>query len=600
MKRAVLLAVALAAVPLTASHAQATEGRPQHDREALIDFAREHGETAAVGRADLGRGLTQDGLFDACQVQNLVDPSDGLNVDVVSFSLAHDCGTGTWALGLGASASFNANTFDTTVVFLDTDMNAGTGDLGDDYAVVALFDDNDVFNLAVIRTPTSNSATWSMTGTPGFYQSQNLLSLIWRHSEIGSPAQFRWKGEFSTLVDAGIDLFPNAGYVTTTTPSLPPGPALGQPGKFVPVTPTRIMDTRAGGAASKPFASSTLRHTVAGVAPVPADAIAVALNVTATEAEGSGFVTVFPNGPSRPFVSNLNFTSGQNIANLVVSPIGSQGKVSFYTHQPTHLVADVMGYWVPAASSADGRYQPLQPARILDTRAGTKPGPFQTIPFAVSGQGGVPASGVSAVVLNLTLTESTASGWAAAFPGGTAWSGASNLNVQGAGKTVPNLVIVPVGANGMVNLLTLTGGHLVADVAGYFTDGTAPATSSGLFVSQQPFRIVDTRPGQPTGGGAPQAKIPTGQSIQVSTAPAGIPPGAGAALLNVTNTENNFAGFVTVYPAEPRPFASNLNMDRANHTVPNSVVATLNAGTFRVYSHPGSHVIVDTAGYFTA
>ncbi len=212
----------------------------------------------------------------------------------------------------------------------------------------------------------------------------------------------------------------------------------------------------------------------------------------------------------------------------------------------------------------------------------------------------MPASGVSAVVLNLTLTESTASGWAAAFPGDTSWSGTSNLNVQGAGRTVPNLVIVPVGTNGMVNLLTLTGGHLVADVAGYFTDGTAPATSSGLFVSQQPARIVDTRPGQPTGGGAPQAKIPTGQSIQVSTAPAGIPPGAGAALLNVTNTENNFAGFVTVYPAEPRPFASNLNMDRANHTVPNSVVATLNGGTFRVYSHPGSHVVIDTSGYFTA
>ena len=55
-----------------------------------------------------------------------------------------------------------------------------------------------------------------------------------------------------------------------------------------------------------------------------------------------------------------------------------------------------------------------------------------------------------------------------------------------------------------------------------------------------------------------------------------------------------------MYPAEPRPFASNLNMDRANHTVPNSVVATLNGGTFRVYSHPGSHVVIDTSGYFTA
>lgn len=603
MKRAVLLALALAvaAVPLAASEAGAADGRPQHDRDELIDFAREHGQTVAVPRDNLGAGLTQDGLFDACQVQNFTDPSDGLNVDVASFTMAHDCGTATWALSLAASASFNANTFDYTLVYLDTDLNAGTGDLGDDYTVVAFFDDDDNFNLAVIKTPTSSSATWSVTGTPGFAQNQNLLSLLWRQSDVGSPSQFRWNGEFSTLVDAGIDVFPNAGYVTTTTPSLPPGPALGQPGKFVPVTPTRIMDTRSGGAATKPFTLSTLRQTVAGVGPVPADAIAVALNVTATETEGSGFVGVFPNGTAWPGVSSLNFTrSGQTIANLVVTPIGSQGKVSFYVQQATHLVADVMGYWVPAASSTDGRYQPLQPARILDTRSGAKPGSLQTIPFAVNGQGGVPASGVSAVVLNLTLTESTAAGWAAAFPGGTAWSGTSNLNVLRAGQTVPNLVIVPVGANGMVNLLTMAGGHLVADVAGYFTDASAPATSSGLFVSQHPNRLADTRPANYSSGGAPTGLIPSNGSIAVNATVAGIPAGAGAALLNVTNTENRSPGFVTVYPAEPRPFVSNLNMEGPNQTVPNAVVATLSNGTFRVYSQPGSHVVIDTSGYFTA
>ena len=287
--------------------------------------------------------------------------------------------------------------------------------------------------------------------------------------------------------------------------------------------------------------------------------------MTATETEGSGFVGVFPNGTAcRPLSPTSTSPSGQNIANLVVTPIGSQGKVSFYVQQATHLVADVMGYWVPAASSSDGRYQPLQPARILDTRSGAKPGSLQTIPFAVNGQGGVPASGVSAVVLNLTLTESTAAGWAAAFPGGTAWTGTSNLNVQRAGQTVPNLVIVPVGANGMVNLLTMAGGHLVADVAGYFTDGTAPATSSGLFVSQHPNPPRRHPARRATAVAArPRARSRPNGSIQVNATLAGIPAGAGAALLNVTNTENNSPGFVTVYPAEPRPFVSNLNMERA-------------------------------------
>ena len=152
MKRAALLAVALAAVPLTASHAQAAEGRPQHDRDELIDFAREHGQTAAFPRDDLGRGLTQDGLFDACQVQNFsrserwperrrrqLQPGPRLRYrDLGSRPREH-------------RRAFNADTFDYTLVFLDTDMNAGTGDLGDDYAVVAFFDDND-------------SSTWRSSG----------------------------------------------------------------------------------------------------------------------------------------------------------------------------------------------------------------------------------------------------------------------------------------------------------------------------------------------------------------------------------------------------------------------------------------------------
>ena len=157
-----------------------------------------------------------------------------------------------------------------------------------------------------------------------------------------------------------------------------------------------------------------------------------------------------------------------------------------------------------------------------------------------------------------------------------------------------------VGANGMVNLLTMAGGHLVADVAGYFTDASAPATSSGLFVSQHPNRLADTRYGSYSSGGAPKGAISPNASIQVKATFAGIPAGAGAALLNVTNASNHSPGFVTVYPAEPRPFVSNLNMEAPNQVVPNAVVATLSNGTFRVYSQPGGDVVIDTSGYFTA
>ena len=110
---------------------------------------------------------------------------------------------------------------------------------------------------------------------------------------------------------------------------------------------------------------------VGGVGTVPANASAVALNVTATQAADGGFVTVFPGGSPQPLSSNLNIDHiGQTIPNLVVVTLPSNGTVSLYTYGRTHLLADVLGYFVNANTSTDGRYVALSPARILDTRNG--------------------------------------------------------------------------------------------------------------------------------------------------------------------------------------------------------------------------------------
>jgi hypothetical protein len=88
----------------------------------------------------------------------------------------------------------------------------------------------------------------------------------------------------------------------------------------------------------------------------------------------------------------------------------------------------------------------------------------------VTGRGGVPATGVSAVVLNVTVTEPASGGWLAAWPAGEALPLVSNLNYV-AGQTVPNIVVVKVGAGGKVNFYSSGGPvHVIADVAGWFTD----------------------------------------------------------------------------------------------------------------------------------
>src|SRR5262249_19628740 len=83
---------------------------------------------------------------------------------------------------------------------------------------------------------------------------------------------------------------------------------------------------------------------VAGRAGVPADAATASLNVTATDTQSAGFVTVFPCGQPVPTASNLNFRAGDTIANAVISRIGDGGRICLYNYAPTQLVVDVNGY----------------------------------------------------------------------------------------------------------------------------------------------------------------------------------------------------------------------------------------------------------------
>ena len=130
----------------------------------------------------------------------------------------------------------------------------------------------------------------------------------------------------------------------------------------------------------------------------------------------------------------------------------------------------------PGAPTA-GAFVSVAPARLLDTPMGTgapaaSVAAHQAVALQVGGRGGVPATGVSAVVLNVTVTQPGAGGFLTAYADGTALPLASNLNFS-PGQTVPNLVVAPVGANGQVDLYNGSAGstHLIADVTGYFLAG---------------------------------------------------------------------------------------------------------------------------------
>ena len=95
---------------------------------------------------------------------------------------------------------------------------------------------------------------------------------------------------------------------------------------------------------------------------VPSNATAVALNVTAVTPSSSGFITVWPCGVARPATSNVNYTANGIVPNGVIAPIGSGGKVCFYSLAETDLIVDVAGWF------AGDAFVGITPSRLADTR----------------------------------------------------------------------------------------------------------------------------------------------------------------------------------------------------------------------------------------
>jgi hypothetical protein len=210
----------------------------------------------------------------------------------------------------------------------------------------------------------------------------------------------------------------------------------------------------------------------------PTGAQAVVLNVTVTNTTGNSALIVYPAGSAQPLASNLNWTPGRTVPNRVVVPLGALGQISIYNYTGNvDVIVDVNGY-ITDSSLSGAVFFSLAPSRILDTRNGTggfssPVGPNSSIAVTVAGQGGVPAMNAvdapKAVIVNVTVTDTTANSAAIIWPDGVSMPLASDLNWY-PGLTVPNLVIVKVGANGKIDFYNYSGNvDVVMDVVGYFS-----------------------------------------------------------------------------------------------------------------------------------
>lgn len=422
-----------------------------------------------------------------------------------------------------------------------------------------------------------------------------LVVLDWDSASSGSEAD-RWYSDGVHLTTTG-----QARFATWLRDEIL---ALADPGYLpvgslehhVPLRPARVLDTRSavGVSGRSRVEDSTIEVSVLGEGGVPGtDVAAVALNITAVDARADrfgGFVTVYPCG-ERPDTSNLNFVTGDTVANSVLAPVSTRGTICLYVRGQAHLLADVSGYF-PSSSG----FRSLAPARVVDTRQGIGADRVENdvVTVVLAGRGGLPDGDISAVALNLTVTGTTTGahdGFVSLFPCG-AVPDVSNLNFS-AGATVANAVVVPLASDGTLCASVFGGAHLIIDVFGYFPAGAG-------FTPVTPVRMVDTRQSTRVGaldGTAGPLEVRIVDDVDLGDR---IIVAAALNLTVVAGESNEFGGYVTVYPCGTRPDSSNLNFV-TGMTVANGVMAPVSrSGTICVHLYGRGDVLVDLNGLITS
>ena len=360
---------------------------------------------------------------------------------------------------------------------------------------------------------------------------------------------------------------------------------------FVAVGPHRLADTRSEPCGCVRVDEFTMRVEVAGRFDIPDEITAAAVTVTATNVAADGFVTASPAGSAVPTTSTLNPRARTDLANSAIVVVGDDGAIDVRStlriDTAVDLIVDVTGVFVPDNSARAGRFVPVAPTRISDSRTpgapatGVAPGTSIVLPLP----SGV-AADARAIAINVTTVGGLRAGFLSVRPAGPVSTTTSFMNPDGTGRPRAASVIVPVSPDGFV-ITTTAGGHVIVDLVGWFTGASAPDSDDGLFVPIAPTRLVDSRANAPR-------LWPNG------TRELDIDYDAAAIATNVTIDRTDDSGFVTAYPAgTPLPTASTINAFGVNDTVANFAITPISNRGSAYYSDRGTDLIVDVTGYFT-
>ena len=386
-----------------------------------------------------------------------------------------------------------------------------------------------------------------------------------------------------------VSLLATVGAITSTISAVSAATAVpAPPAAFVSVQPCRLADTRPdGGNGYSRVDPQTISVSSLNRCGIPSRSTALAITLTVVDPVADGFLTAWPGDQPLPTVSNLNFQLGQTRANGTITKIDDLGRLRVYTSVPAFVVVDVVGAFVAqGANVAAGRFVPSTSARLFDSRPNNIVAAGASVTIRLPS--GVPAD-VTALALNITVTESTRPGFVTAFPAGTAMPKASVLNLDSFDQTRAAGGIFGVSPQG-ITLFLSGGGHVVVDYSGYFTGSSAVPSSDGLFSVVDPVRLMDTRQTSPLGVGVP-IYPQGGVELAVSQ--------HGSMAYNVTSVDGD-AGFIRSYAAgTPQPDTSTLNPQGQGDIVANFAITQTSNRGLGYWSQPQTNLVVDLQGWFS-
>ncbi|HEX8078889.1 MAG TPA: hypothetical protein VF557_01630 [Jatrophihabitans sp.] len=255
----------------------------------------------------------------------------------------------------------------------------------------------------------------------------------------------------------------------------------------------RVLDTRTGsGLASGHVA----RFAVTGRGGIPAGAAAVTLNLTVLRPGSTGSIAVFPGGTAWNGAASISFVAAQTKQSMVTAKLGADGTLSVRNNiaSTIQVIGDVAGYYTGGTPSTPGAFRTIGFQRAFDTRQSHALAPGSVTRMAITGRGAVPATGVAAVLANLTVITPSRAGSVSTWAGDAAWDGSASVSFA-AGRTGQDVLNVALGSDGTALIRNNTGValHVVLDLIGYYLAGTP--VGYGAYQAITPTRVYDNRPG---------------------------------------------------------------------------------------------------------